>query len=355
MVASAKNMLRDEITEDTAAAFAGTTVIPDKYIWSDEIAREGVVVVASDDESHKLIPVVDMASLLDGSQEEIAKLGSACRDWGFFQLINHGVDETVLERVKDDTLEFFKLPLEKKKSVGIVKAGDGFQGYGHHFNTCTGKLDWAESLLLGMQPIDHRNMDLWPTDPPTFREAAENYSLEMSKLTSLLVESMAIELGVKPETLLETIEGKLQNIVFHHYPPCRHAADKVMGIPSHTDGLCLTLVMALDTTPGLQVNKDGRWFPVRPLPGSFTVFVGDILEVITNGKYKSVQHRVLVDAERDRVTVAAFQDACVAGMVKPLSELGEEARYESITKHDYRHRQFDALTRRANIVESLKI
>jgi isopenicillin N synthase-like dioxygenase len=85
------------------------------------------------------------------------------------QLINHGVDATVLERVKDNTLEFFKLPLEKKKAVGIIKAEDGFQGFGHHFNTSTGKLDWAESLLLGMQPIDHRNMDLWPTDPPTFR------------------------------------------------------------------------------------------------------------------------------------------------------------------------------------------
>jgi len=354
MEASTKNMLRDEITDATAAAFAGTTVIPDRYVWSDEIAREGAV-VACDEESCKLIPILDMASLLDGSQEEIGKLGSACRGWGFFQLKNHGVDKTVLERVKDNTLEFFKLPLEKKKEVAIVNAEDGFQGFGHHFNTSTGKLDWAESLLLGLQPVEHRNMDLWPMHPPTFREAAEKYSLEMTKLTSLLMASMAIDLGVKPETLLQTIQGKLQNMVFHHYPPCRHDADKVMGIPSHTDGLCLTVVLELDTTPGLQVKKDGRWFPVRPLPGSFTVFVGDILEVLTNGKYKSVEHRVLVDAERDRITVATFQDACVAGMVKPLPELGEEARYESIGKLDYTHRQFEALTRRENIVESLKM
>jgi hypothetical protein len=85
MEAGAKNMLRDEITDATAAAFAGSIAIPDKYDWSDEIARDGAV-VTGDDESGKLIPVIDMASLLDGSQEEIARLGSACREWGFFQV-----------------------------------------------------------------------------------------------------------------------------------------------------------------------------------------------------------------------------------------------------------------------------
>ncbi|CAM0877059.1 unnamed protein product [Alopecurus aequalis] len=354
MEASAKNKMRDEITDATAALFAGTAVMPDRYIWSDEIAQEGSI-VAGDGESYKLIPVLDMARLLDQSQEEIAKLGSACRDWGFFKLINHGVDETVLERVKDSTLEFFKLPLEKKKAVGVIKAEDDFQGFGHHFDTSTGKLDWAESLILGMQPIERRNMDLWPIDPPTFREAAEKYSLEMTKLASLLMASMGIELGVQPETLLGTIHGKAQNIVFHHYPPCRHGADKVMGNPSHTDGPCLTLVLELDTTPGLQVKKDGMWFPVQPLPGSFSVFVGDILEVLTNGRYKSVEHRVLVDAERDRVTVVTFQDGCVGEMVKPLPELGEEARYKSVRKQDYNGRKFDSLNRRTKFTDSLKI
>ncbi|XP_044378962.1 protein SRG1-like [Triticum aestivum] len=355
MLASAKKvMLRDEITDATAAAFAGSTVIPDRYVWPDETAGRGSTVVG-DEESLKLIPVLDMASLLDGSPEEIAKLGAACRDWGFFQLRNHGVDETVVERVKDSTREFFRLPLEKKKAVGIVKAEDGFQGFGHHFNTSTGKLDWAESLLLGTQPMGHRNMDLWPTELPTFRDGVEKYSLEMTKLKSLLMASMAIDLGIKPETLLDTVQGKIQNIVFHHYPPCRHNADKVIGIPPHTDGLFLTIVLEVDATPGLQVSNGGRWFPVRPLPGSLTVFVGDILEVLTNGRYKSVEHRVLVDAERDRTTIATFQDACVAGMVKPLPELAEVARYISIEKHDYVHRQFQALTERANIVDSLKI
>jgi hypothetical protein len=72
--------------------------------------------------------------------------------------------------MKDNAIEFFKLPLEKKKAVGTINADGGLQGFGHHFNTSTGKLDWAECLiLLGVQPIQNRNMDFWPTDPPSFR------------------------------------------------------------------------------------------------------------------------------------------------------------------------------------------
>jgi isopenicillin N synthase-like dioxygenase len=106
----------------------------------------------------------------------------------------------------------------------------------------------------------------------------------MTKLSSILMASMATDLGIKRETLLETIQGKLQNIIFHHYPPCHHGADKVVGIAPHTDSFCLTALLPVDTTPGLQVSKDDKWFPVRPLPGSFTIFVGNILEVFTNGR-----------------------------------------------------------------------
>ncbi|CAM0913516.1 unnamed protein product [Alopecurus aequalis] len=352
---SANKMLREEITDATAAAFAGSTVIPDRYVQPDEIARDGTVVV--DDESCKLfLPVLDMARLLDESQEEIAKLGSACRDWGVFQIINHGVDERIVEHVKDNTTQFFELPLEKKKAVGTIKADGGFQGFGHHFNSTTGKLEWAESLLLlGVQPIQKRNMDFWPTDPAAFRDILDKYPLEMTKLTGLLAESMAADLGVKPETLLETIHGKLQNIIFHHYPPCQHGADKVVGIAPHTDSFCLTALLQVDTTNGLQISKDGKWYPVRALPGSFTIFVGDILEVLTNGRYKSVEHRVVVHPERGRTTVVVFQDACLAGVVKPLPELGEEARYKSIEKNDYRQRQLQALEERVRFIDSLKI
>ncbi|KAF0915200.1 hypothetical protein E2562_034157 [Oryza meyeriana var. granulata] len=108
---------RDTITEAAAMAFADPHRIPERYARADEV-QAGVVV--GDDESYEL-PVVDMARLLDPEHREveIAWLGSACRSWGFFQLINHGVDEAVIQQMKDNTVQFFQLPLEDKKAVAV--------------------------------------------------------------------------------------------------------------------------------------------------------------------------------------------------------------------------------------------
>ncbi|KAF6996781.1 hypothetical protein CFC21_013082 [Triticum aestivum] len=257
-------LTRAEITDAAAATFADSTVIPDRYARPDEV-RDGVVV--GDDESYEL-PLVDMARLLDSesSEAETAKLGSACRDWGFFQLTNHGVDESVVQDMKDSTMQFFRLPLDKKKAVA-TQAG-GLEGFGHHFaGASCDKLDWAESLILLTQQKEQRSMEFWPADPATLRPSLDKYSLEMSRLTSRLMAFMASDLGVEREALAGAFRGKRQSVALHHYPPCRHP-DKVMGITPHHDGLGLTLLLHVDDTPGLQVRMGGRWFPLDPLPGA---------------------------------------------------------------------------------------
>uniref|UniRef100_A0A453GKV6 Fe2OG dioxygenase domain-containing protein n=4 Tax=Triticinae TaxID=1648030 RepID=A0A453GKV6_AEGTS len=345
-----KVISRAEITDAASATFADSTVIPDRYARSDEV-RDGVVV--GSDESYEL-PVVDMARLLhpEFSEAEIAKLGSACRDWGFFQLTNHGVDETVVQDMKDNTLQFFGLPLEKKKAVAIQ--ANGFEGFGHHYNRASSeKLDWAESLILVTQQHEQRNNEFWPADPSTFRVALDKYSVEMSNLTSRLTVFMASDLGVEQEALMATFQGKTQSVAFHYYPPCRHP-DKVIGITPHHDGLGLTLLLHVDDTPGLQVRKNGRWYPLNPLPGALVINVGDILQILTNGTYKSAEHRVLPDVEKGRATVVMFQNACVAGIVKPLPELGE-ATYKAIDHVEYVKGNFRALAEGTRFVDSLKI
>uniref|UniRef100_A0A0D3H5S7 Non-haem dioxygenase N-terminal domain-containing protein n=1 Tax=Oryza barthii TaxID=65489 RepID=A0A0D3H5S7_9ORYZ len=122
---------RDIITEAVAMAFADPNLqIPDRYDRSGEVPAGAVV--ADDDESYEL-PVVDMARLLDPEhrEAEVAWLGSACRSWGFFQLINHGVDEAVMQKMKDNTVHFFELPLEDKNAVAVCPDG-GIEGFGHH-------------------------------------------------------------------------------------------------------------------------------------------------------------------------------------------------------------------------------
>ncbi|XP_004983909.1 protein SRG1 [Setaria italica] len=347
---------RDEITDATASAFADGGQIPEKYIRTEEVL-DGVVV--GDDESYEL-PVVDMARLLDpeSSALEIAKLGDACRNWGFFQLTNHGADEGVVQRMKDSTVQFFSTPLESKKKVAVREKG--FEGFGHHYSRASSghKLDWAESVILITQPPQDRKMEMWPTNPPTFREALEVYSVEMIGLAERLLGFMAADLGVERAALLDAFTGRRQSMAIHYYPPCRHR-EKVMGITPHTDGLGLTLLLHVDDTPGLQIRKGGRWFPVRPLPGAFVVNVADILEVLSNGAYRSVEHRVIPDAERARTTVVIFQEAAVGGMVAPLSGLvaegGGEARYKSIEVEEYIKGNFNALMEGTRFIDSLRI
>ncbi|OEL14601.1 Protein SRG1 [Dichanthelium oligosanthes] len=357
--ANNKIVHRDEITDD---AFTDSVQIAEKYIPTEEVSAGAVVGV--DDEAYDYeLPFVDMARLLDPelSASETAKLGSACRDWGFFQLTNHGIDEAVIQR------------------------------YGHNYSRLS-KLDWAESVILNTQPVQDRNMELWPS--PMFRNALEDYSAEVTNLMWQLLGSMAADLGVGREALLGAFSGKRQSMAIHHYPPCRHP-DKVIGNTAHTDGLGLTVLLHVDDTPGLQMLRGGWWFPVRPLPGALVVNVSDILHILTNGAYRSVEHRggcqrragpdhrrdipgrlrrrdgdavpgaarswwrgMVVNAERGRTTAVIFQDASVGGMVTPLPELlvhGGEARYKSIPRFEYLKVRFSALAKRTGFLESLKL
>ncbi|OEL34832.1 Protein SRG1 [Dichanthelium oligosanthes] len=278
------------------------------FIRTDEVEAAGAVV--GEDEAFEL-PVVDRAKFLDPelSASETAKLGSACRDRGFFQLTSHGVDEAVIQRMKESATEFFSLPLESKNAIAF-RQDNTFQGFGHQYNRRPGdKMDWGECVLLLTQPVQDRNMEPWPAIPPAFREALDNYSVEVTELARRLLGYMASDLGVSHEALLGAFfsgnAGKAQSVAIHRYPPCRHP-EKVVGLTPHTDGLGLTVLLHVDDTPGLQVKRGGRWFPVRPLPGAFVINVGDILDVLTNGAYGSAEHRVMPNAEKGRTSVVIF-------------------------------------------------
>jgi isopenicillin N synthase-like dioxygenase len=171
---------------------------------------------------------------------------------------------------------------------------------------------------------------------------------------------MAIDLGVSQEALLGAFFSgdaqKGQSMLMNHYPPCRHP-EKVLGIATHTDAQGLTVLLHIDDTPGLQFRRDdGRWLPVRPLSGALLVNVADILEVLTNGAYISVEHRVVPDAEKARTTVVLFQDASVDGVVTPLPELlgGEAARYNSMGKLEYTKSRLQAVIDGRRFLDSLK-
>ncbi|CAN6288802.1 unnamed protein product [Urochloa humidicola] len=327
--------------------------IPERYIRLEETAEE---VIGGHDIS-SAIPIIDLNKLLDpqSTKEECAKLGSACKQWGFFQLINHGVPDEVICNFRNDMTEFFKQPLEAKK-VYSMEPGN-LEGYGQHFVVSENqKLDWADMFYLMLRPSDSRNLRFWPSNPPSFRDSIDMYSSEAAKLVYCLLRFVAMDMGVEPESLLERFRGQPQSMRMTYYPPCKQA-DKVVGLSPHTDGTGLTLLLQANDVQGLQIRKDGKWVAINALDGAFIVNVGDILEILSNGRYKSIEHRAVVHPTKERMSAAVFHQPCKDATVGPLLELVKkdgEPRYNSIGYMDFITRFFAAKLDGRDHLESLK-
>ncbi|CAN1256933.1 S-norcoclaurine synthase 1 [Linum perenne] len=301
--------------------------VPIKYI-RPELELDQVPI----DGSHH-IPVIDMIKLAD-ADEELANLHSACKDWGFFQLINHGVTEEVITKMKMDVQEFFNLPLQEKMSCAQMP--NSIEGYGQAFVVSEEqKLDWGDMLFIFPQPVSGRKMRFWPMAPSSFRANFEQYSSELEKLASSLLSYIAINLGLEPEKLLAPFKDGAQGVRMNYYPPCKES-NKVMGLTPHSDAVGLTLLTQVNDVQGLQIRKDGEWVPIEPTPGAFIVNVGDIIEIMSNGEYKSIEHRAMVNPDKERLSIAAFHGPNVKAMVGPIPEtLKGQANYKTISQEEF--------------------
>ncbi|CAI9761684.1 unnamed protein product [Fraxinus pennsylvanica] len=284
------------------------------------------------------IPMIDM-SKLDTEisvvyDRELLKLHIACKEWGFFQLINHGASEAI-EEMKVVTSEFFKLPLEEK--MAYEQTPDNIEGYGQAFVVSEDqKLDWGDMLFLLPLPVSQRNMRFWPKTPASFRSTLEKYSMELQKIALKLFTLMAINLGIDPEKLTAAYKDCNQGIRMNYYPPCVHA-DKVIGLTPHSDATGLTLLIQVNEVQGLQIKKDRQWVPIKPVPGAIIINVGDIMEIMSNGEYSSIEHRAVVDFEKERLSIAAFHSPNITTKIGPLHDLVEKKgeKYKTIGHEEY--------------------
>ncbi|KAL6906394.1 hypothetical protein ACP4OV_003995 [Aristida adscensionis] len=339
--------------------------IPERYIREEASSEE---VIAGYDGTFA-IPIIDFSKLLNPqSEEECVKLVSACKNWGFFQnsiaepfveqitqLINHGVPDEVIGNLMHDIAEFFKQPLEAKKAYSQLP--NNLEGYGQSFVVSDNqKLDWADRLFLHVRPVEARDSRFWPTQPASFRHSVDVYSSEVAKLSCLLLEFMAKGMSAEPASLLGMFEGQPQGMRTNYYPPC-WKADHVLGLSPHSDATGLTLLLQIKDVQGLQVKRDGKWFAVDALDGAFIVNVGDILEILTNGKFKSAEHRAVINPNKERISVAMFHHPCQDLMVGPLPEFvkGDKVRYRSTSYKDFLKQYLKAKLDGKNHLERFKL
>uniref|UniRef100_A0A803NPR1 Fe2OG dioxygenase domain-containing protein n=1 Tax=Cannabis sativa TaxID=3483 RepID=A0A803NPR1_CANSA len=312
--------------------------VPQRYIRYDQtqIQTNSSSVISSD----KKIPVIDFQNLLLDNSElyesELNKLHSACKEWGFFQLVNHGVSNSLVEKLKQGVEELFKLPIEEKKKLWR-KQGDK-EGFGDPgVLTDEQILDWKDVLFLFTLPVALRNPHLFPNISPLLRESLEIYSSELAKLAIIIISQMEKALGTKSKEISNLFEDGLQAMSIHCYPPCLQP-EQVEGIAPHSDSTGITFLLQLNQVEGFQVKKDGMWVPVKPLPDAFIVNIGDLLEIITNGIYLSNEHRAIVNSTDERMSIATFLNSnedCEIGPSHSLITQQNPAIYKTMSSKDY--------------------
>nr|CFV04491.1 GA2ox-D8_5BL [Triticum aestivum] len=284
------------------------------------------------------VPTVDLSA-----PGAAAAVEQACRSVGIFRAINHGVPTALTDALEAGAAAFFALPHKKKLEASANPLGYGSKSIGRN-----GDVGWLEYILLsvGSGPVAAASL------PPSLRAALEEYTDAVREVGARVLELMAEGLGLAEEN-----RGVLRRVVasdeaddivrVNHYPPwpCPLAAGQrgrgVTGFGEHTDPQVISLLRS-NRTAGLQIMlPDGRWVPVAPDPDSLFVNVGDSLRVLTNGRFRSVKHRVVAPAEgqQSRLSVIYFGGPAPTQRIAPLPELmreGEQSLYREFTWAEYK-------------------
>ncbi|XP_042494313.1 protein DMR6-LIKE OXYGENASE 1-like [Macadamia integrifolia] len=290
------------------------------------------------------IPLIDLSLLtshqsLEGYSKDlpqaisdlVQEIGSACKDWGFFQVINHGVPSDVRRRVETAAKEFYELPLEEKRKV----RRDEINPLGYYDTEHTKNVrDWKEVfdftvddptvIPLTDEPDDPTIREMnnqWPDYPSDLRNNCEEYCRAVERLAFKLLEAISLSLGLPAKRFNEFFKDQTSFVRLNHYPPCP-SPELALGVGRHKDAGALT-VLSQDDVGGLEVKRktDGEWIRVKPIPDSYIINVGDIIQVWSNDRYESVEHRVVVNSMRERFSIPFFFNPSHYVVVKPLEEL----------------------------------
>ncbi|XWS52117.1 hypothetical protein CRYUN_Cryun11dG0039600 [Craigia yunnanensis] len=315
---------------------AGISEVPSQYIQPPE-NRPTPMINIKTSLSCSSVPAIDLSH---EKESVIAAIQEACREWGAFHVINHGVPTKLMDDLRRDYVSFFNdFPMEDKLKYACQPNYAASQGYGSRMLVSSENdtvLDWRDYFDHHTLPLSRRNPSFWPHFPPEYRTLVADYSDEMKVLAQRLLRLISESLGLRASCIEEAVGEFYQNITASYYPPCPQP-ELTLGLQPHSDMGSITLLIQ-DDVGGLQVLKDGEWLTVQPLQDAILVLLADQTEIITNGKYGSSVHRAITNARKARLSVATFHDPAKALRISPASDLVSQSsppRYSSVVYGDY--------------------
>ncbi|XP_027349167.1 protein DMR6-LIKE OXYGENASE 1-like [Abrus precatorius] len=274
------------------------------------------------------LPIIDFAELIGPNRSQVLQsLANACEQYGFFQLVNHCVSDDVVRSMIDVSGRFFDLPFEERAKYmttdmrAPVRCGTSFS------QTKDTVMCWRDFLKLLCHPLPDF-LPHWPASPVDFRKVVATYAEETRHLFLVVMEGILESLGImeandEEENIMKDLGNGSQMMVVNFYPPCPEP-DLTLGMPPHSDYGFLTLLLQ-DQVEGLQIQFKDKWVTVQPIPNAFVVNIGDHLEIFSNGRYKSVLHRAVVNEAKSRASVASLHSLPFNCTVRPSPKLIDEA------------------------------
>ncbi|KAJ0984779.1 hypothetical protein J5N97_003135 [Dioscorea zingiberensis] len=281
------------------------------------------------------VPIVHL-----GHPDEAQQIKSALQSWGMFQVIDCGMTASFLDELRDVTKAFFDLPMEEKQKYSTFKSGKfHYQGYGNdEVATDDQILDWTDRLYLTVQPEDMRNLELWPENPSSFRDVLNEFTTKTREMLDSVLKAMAKSLELNEDCFISQFGDRpILDARFNNYPCCPRP-DLVNGVKPHSDSSALTIILPDKDVEGLQVMKDGVWVNVTTSPHALIVNMGDHMEIMSNGIFKSPVHRVVTNTDKDRISVAMFYTPEGEVEIGPADALVNDMRprmYKNVKPKDY--------------------
>ncbi|GAB2225965.1 hypothetical protein Droror1_Dr00021746 [Drosera rotundifolia] len=309
----------------------GLDSLPKQYI-QPESERTANIKKAEPEES---IPVIDLSKWQD---PVVARsICEAAEKWGFFQVINHGVPIEVLEGVKQATYRFFRLPSEEKKKFFKEHSPSNHVRLSTSFiPEAESAMEWKDYLSL-FYVSDEEALQLWPK---ACRDQLLDYMKKCEVIIQPLCKVFMDELDIKEiDAKKQSLLTGSKRINLNYYPKCPKP-ELTVGVGRHSDVSTFTILLQ-DNVGGLYVRGlDGEsWIHVPPIHSAIVINVGDALQIMSNGRYKSIEHRVAANGTHDRISIPLFINPNPSNMIGPLKEVlektGEEPKYKTVLYSEY--------------------
>ncbi|MDX2030820.1 MAG: 2-oxoglutarate and iron-dependent oxygenase domain-containing protein [Blastocatellia bacterium] len=304
---------------------------------------------------HAAIPIIDIRALTSGDAARIAvaeRIGRACREQGFFYIAGHGIDEELPMRLERLSRRFFEQPAEEKMQLRMELGGRAWRGYFPVGGELTsGRPDLKEGLYLGAElGADHpmvraqiplHGPNLFPSNLPGFRETALEYMAALTILGHRLMAGLSLSLGYEETWFADryTADPLILFRIFN-YPSVDSSADPdAWGVGEHTDYGLLT-ILRQDDSGGLQIRTNAGWIAAPVVPGAFVCNIGDMLERLTGGLYRSTPHRVRNPSRRSRLSFPFFFDPNFNAELQPVPihpalRDARAERWDGASVHDF--------------------